>query len=67
MFSGTLKGKAEKPRFFNKRNRWLIASAFIYILTPDEYLFSGIGKLGLLDDITVILGAFFTAFLPERD
>lgn len=62
-----LKGKEGKPRFFNKRNIWLVAMATAYILTPDEFLFDGIGKLGLLDDAAVILGAIFTVFLPDGD
>ena len=54
-------------RFFNKRNIWLLAIAAAYILTPDEFLFDGIGKLGLLDDAAVILGAVFTVFFPDGD
>lgn len=56
-----------EPRFFNKRNIWLLAIAAAYILTPDEFLFDGIGKLGLLDDAAVILGAVFTVFFPDGD
>lgn len=62
-----LRGKEGKSRFFNKRNMWLVAIATAYILTPDEFLFDGIGKLGLLDDAVVILGAIFTVFLPDGD
>ena len=40
------KSKKGEPRFFNKRNIWLLAIAAAYILTPDEFLFDGIGKLG---------------------
>ena len=58
------KGKKGEPHFFNKRNIWLLAIATAYILTPDEFLFDGIGKLGLLDDAAVILGAIFTVFFP---
>ncbi|PNC05240.1 hypothetical protein CXU21_08840 [Akkermansia muciniphila] len=61
------KGKKGEPHFFNKRNIWLIAIAAVYILTPDEFLLDGIGKLGLLDDAAVILGAIFTVFLPDGD
>ncbi|WP_215429254.1 hypothetical protein [Akkermansia muciniphila] len=38
-----------------------------YILTPDEFLFAGVDRLGLLDDAAVILGAIFTVFFPDRD
>lgn len=61
------KGKKGEPHFFNKRNIWLIAIAAAYILTPDEFLFDGISKLGLLDDAAVILGAIFAVFLPDGD
>ena len=37
------KSKKGEPRFFNKRNIWLLAIAAAYILTPDEFLFDGIG------------------------
>jgi uncharacterized membrane protein YkvA (DUF1232 family) len=61
------KSKKGEPRFFNRRNIWLLAIAAAYILTPDEFLFDGIGKLGLLDDAAVILGAVFTVFFPDGD
>lgn len=61
------KGKKGEPHFFNKRNIWLIAIATAYILTPDEFLLEGIGKLGLLDDAAVILGTIFAVFLPDGD
>ena len=32
------KSKKGEPRFFNKRNIWLLAIAAAYILTPDEFL-----------------------------
>ena len=51
------KSRKGEPRFFNKRNICLLAAAGAYILTPDEFLFDGIGRLGLLDDAAVILGA----------
>lgn len=38
-----------------------------YILTPDEFLFDGIGRLGLLDDAAVILGAVLTVFFPDGE
>ena len=38
-----------------------------YFLTPDEFLFDGIGTLGLLDDAAVILGAVLTVFFPDGD
>ena len=44
------KSRKGEPRFFNKRNICLLAAAGAYILTPDEFLFDGIGRLGLLDD-----------------
>lgn len=61
------KSKKGNPHFFNKRNIWLIAIAAAYILTPDEFLFEGIEKLGLLDDAAVILGAIFVVFFPDGD
>ena len=61
------KSRKGEPRFFNKRNICLLAAAGAYILTPDEFLFDGIGKLGLLDDAAVILGAVFTVFFPDGD
>lgn len=61
------KSKKGKPRFFNKRNIGLLVLAAAYILTPDEFLFDGIGRLGLLDDAAVILGAAFTVFFPDGD
>ena len=45
----------------------LLAAAGAYILTPDEFLFDGIGRLGLLDDAAVILGAVLTVFFPDGD
>lgn len=62
-----LKGKEAKPRFSNKRNIWLVAIATAYILTPDEFLFDGIDKLGLLDDMAVILGTLLIVLLPDGD
>ena len=56
-----------EPRFFNKRNICLLAAAGAYILTPDEFLFDGIGRLGLLDDAAVILGAVLTVFFPDGE
>lgn len=56
------KSRKGEPRFFNKRNICLLAAAGAYILTPDEFLFDGIGRLGLLDDAAVILGAVLTVF-----
>ena len=32
-----------------------------------EFLFDGIGRLGLLDDAAVILGAVLTVFFPDGD
>ena len=58
------KSRKGEPRFFNKRNICLLAAAGAYILTPDEFLFDGIGRLGLLDDAAVILGAVLTVFFP---
>lgn len=59
--SGISKQK-RRTAFFNKRNICLLAAAGAYILTPDEFLFDGIGRLGLLDDAAVILGAVLTVF-----
>lgn len=42
------KSRKEEPRFFNKRTIFLMAAAGAYILTPDEFLLDGIGRLGLL-------------------
>lgn len=61
------KSKKGEPRFLNRRNIWLFVLAAAYILTPDEFLFDGIGRLGLLDDAAVILGAAFTVFFPDGD
>lgn len=61
------KSRKGEPRFFNKRNICLLAAAGAYILTPDEFLFDGIGRLGLLDDAAVILGAVLTVFFPDGD
>ena len=61
------KSKKGKPHFFNRRNIWVIVLAAAYILTPDEFLLAGIGKLGLLDDAAVILGAALTVFFPDED
>lgn len=61
------KGKKGEPHFFNRRNIWLIVIADAYILPPDEFLFDGIRKLGLLDDAAVILGAIFPVFFPDGD
>ena len=61
------KSKKGEPRVFNTRKIGLLAIAAAYILTPDEVLFDGIGKLGLLDDAAVILGAVFTVFFPDGD
>lgn len=61
------KSKKEEPHFFNKRNICLLVLAGVYILIPDEFLFAGINKLGLLDDAAVILGAVFTVFFPDGD
>ena len=52
------KSRKGEPRFFNKRNICLLA---------DEFLFDGIGRLGLLDDAAVILGAVLTVFFPDGD
>ena len=60
------KSKKGEPRFFNKRNIWLLAIAAAYILTPDEFLFDGIGKLGLLDDAAVILLSLIHISEPTR-
>ena len=59
------KSRKGEPRFFNKRNICLLAAAGAYILTPDEFLFDGIGSL--LDDAAVILGAVLTVFFPDGD
>lgn len=56
-----------RTAFFNKRNICLLAAAGAYILTPDEFLFDGIGRLGLLDDAAVILGAVLTVFFPDGE
>lgn len=62
------KSRKGEPRFFNKRNICLLAAAAgAYILTPDEFLFDGIGRLGLLDDAAVILGAVLTVFFPDGE
>ena len=58
------KSRKGEPRFFNI---CLLAAAGAYILTPDEFLFDGIGRLGLLDDAAVILGAVLTVFFPDGD
>lgn len=59
------KSKKGEPHFFNKRNICLLAIVGTYILTPDEFLFEGISRLGLLDDAAVILGAVFITFFPD--
>ena len=48
-------------------NKGIVYAAGAYILTPDEFLFDGIGRLGLLDDAAVILGAVLTVFFPDGD
>ncbi|MBT8778950.1 hypothetical protein HHJ06_09860 [Akkermansia muciniphila] len=62
-----LKSKKGKQHFFNRRNICVIILTAAYILTPDEFLFAGVDRLGLLDDAAVILGAIFTVFFPDRD
>lgn len=59
------KSRKGEHRLFNRRQAWLLAGALGYLLVPDEYLVAGIEKIGLADDLTVIIGAAMAVFLPS--
>ena len=62
------KSRKGEPRFFNKRNICLLAAAGAYILTPDEFLFDGIGRQKSPGGHKKnILGAVLTVFFPDGD
>ena len=56
------------PLFQKQKGRTALFQQAQYMpARPDEFLFAGIDKLGLLDDAAVILGAVFTVFFPDGD
>lgn len=57
------KSRKGEHRVFNKRQLWLAGVAAAYILIPDDYLFEGISKIGLLDDLAIIVGCVIPTFL----
>ena len=65
--SKTAAATAPVPVFQKQKRRTAFFQQTEYILTPDEFLFDGIGRLGLLDDAAVILGAVLTVFFPDGD